>query len=135
MIEEKFTILIAEDEEDLREMYTIALKKSGFEVLSAENGAKALEWLEKSFAEIDLVLLDIVMPEMDGFEALEKIKQDERFLKIPILVSTNLDNDEDKKQAMDMGAVDYFVKSQHTPAELVAEVETFLNGKSPKKIV
>lgn len=122
----KKTILIAEDEDDLREMYTIALKNRGFEVLGAINGIEALDWLEKKSAEIDLILLDIVMPGMDGFEALDKIKKDERFRKIPVIVSTNLDNDEDKAQAMDFGAKDYFVKSQHTPSELIVEVDTIL---------
>ncbi|EKD46713.1 MAG: two component, sigma54 specific, Fis family transcriptional regulator [uncultured bacterium] len=122
-------ILIAEDEDDLREMYTMALQGKGIEVLQAENGIQALEWLEEKYAQIDLILLDIVMPGMDGFEALEKIKKDERFNKIPVIVSTNLDNDEDKVQAMDLGARDYFVKSQHTPSELVTEVETILAYK------
>lgn len=122
-------ILIAEDEDDLREMYSMALQAKGFEVLQAENGVQALEWLEKKYGEISLILLDIVMPEMDGFETLEKVKADERFRKIPVIVSTNLDNDEDKTQAMDLGARDYFVKSQHTPSELVTEVETILSYK------
>lgn len=126
MEENKKTILIAEDEEDLREMYSMALSGKGFNVLKAVNGAEALDWLEKKYQEIDLILLDIVMPGMDGFEALEKIKKEERFRKIPIIVSTNLDNDEDKQQAIDLGAKDYFVKSQHTPSELVTEVETIL---------
>lgn len=134
MEETKKTVLIAEDEDDLREMYTMALSGKGFEVLKAINGIEALDWLEKRFEDIDLILLDIVMPGMDGFEALEKIKQDERFRKIPIIVSTNLDNDEDKAQAMDLGARDYFVKSQHTPSELVVEVETILDY-ADKKII
>jgi DNA-binding response OmpR family regulator len=122
-------ILIAEDEDDLREMYSRALTAKGFEVFQAVNGIEALEWLDRKFAEIDLILLDIVMPGMDGFETLEKIKKDERFRKIPIIVSTNLDNDEDKAQAMGLGARDYFVKSQHTPSELVTEVNTILDYK------
>lgn len=122
----KMMVLIAEDEEDLREMYSLALSSKGFEVLPAINGAQALEWLEKKHAQIDLILLDIVMPGMDGFEALEKIKSDERYNKIPVLVSTNLDNDEDRAQALGAGAKDYFVKSQHTPSELVAKVVAVL---------
>ncbi|KKQ51530.1 MAG: Two-component hybrid sensor and regulator [Parcubacteria group bacterium GW2011_GWD2_38_11] len=118
------TILIAEDEDDLREMYTRALSNGGFEVLQAVNGAEALEWLEKKYNEINFILLDIVMPGMDGFEALGKIKKDERFGKIPVLVSTNLDNDEDKQQALELGAKEYFVKSQHTPMELVEKVNS-----------
>ncbi|HEX8974301.1 MAG TPA: response regulator [Patescibacteria group bacterium] len=127
MSDKKITILIAEDEEDLRQMYTMAIKSRGFEVLEAKNGEEALEWLEKNVDNIDLILLDIVMPEMDGFEALEKIKKDERFRKIPVLVSTNLDNDEDRKEALSMGAKDYFVKSLHTPSELVNEIQKVLS--------
>lgn len=122
MAEDKKTILIAEDEEDLREMYSMALANAGFEVLPAVNGAEALDWLDKRYTDIDFILLDIVMPGMDGFEALQKIKKDERFGKIPVLVSTNLDNDEDRQQALGLGAKEYFVKSQHTPSELVAKV-------------
>lgn len=122
MTQDLRTILIAEDEDDLREMYTMALSNSGFNVLQAVNGQEALDWLDKKCSEINFILLDIVMPGMDGFEALEKIKKDARFSKIPVLVSTNLDNEEDKRQALGLGATEYFVKSQHTPSELVAKV-------------
>ncbi len=122
----KPVILIAEDEDDLREMYTMALSGASFEVLQAVNGKEVLEWLEKKYMEVNLILLDIVMPGMDGFETLERIKKDERFKKILVLVSTNLDNDEDRQQALGMGARDYFVKSQHTPSELVAKINTIL---------
>lgn len=123
MEEPKPVILIAEDEDDLREMYTMALTHAGFEVLQAINGLEALEWLENRYTQISMILLDIVMPGMDGLEALEKIKKDERFRKILLLVSTNLDNDEDRAQALGMGAKDYFVKSQHTPSELVTKIK------------
>lgn len=138
MKQEVKTVLIAEDEEDLREMYNMALMSAGFEVLQAINGLEALEWLEKKYTEIDLILMDIVMPGMDGFEALEKIKKDERFKKINVLVSTNLDNDEDRQQALGLGAKDYFVKSQHTPSELVSKVNAIIDEDQKiieKKIV
>ena len=122
MEERKMTVLIAEDEDDLREMYTMALTHAGFEVLQAINGQEALDWLAQRYTTIDMILLDIVMPGMDGFEALEKIKKEENYRKILLLVSTNLDNDEDRQQALGMGARDYFVKSQHTPSELVAKI-------------
>lgn len=123
------TVLIVEDEEDLREIYSRALMASGYEVLQANNGIEALEWLERKSEKIDLILLDIVMPGMDGFEALEKIKKDERYEKIPVLVSTNLDNDDDRRQALGMGAKEYFVKSQHTPSELVAKVSAVIKER------
>ena len=128
IIEEKElkTVLLAEDEDDLREMYSLALRNKGFEVLEAINGIEALEWLEKQYTQIDFILLDIVMPGMDGFETLRNIKKEERFSKIPVLISTNLDNDEDRAQALGGGAKDYFVKSQHTPTELVAKVNAIM---------
>jgi CheY-like chemotaxis protein len=138
MTQEIRTILIAEDEDDLREMYTMALKSKGYEVVQAVNGIEALAALEEKASEIDLILLDVVMPGMDGFEALGKIKKDERFNKIPVLVSTNLDNDEDRAQALGGGAKEYFVKSQHTPSELVDKVSAVLaqeENSIAKKIV
>lgn len=126
MISTAPTILIAEDEEDLRELYTMTLSSKGYTVLAAQNGKQALEWLEKKYKIINLILLDVVMPEMDGFEALAKIKKDNRFKDIPVIVSTNLDNDEDKSETVKLGAREYFVKSQHTPAELVERVREYV---------
>lgn len=129
MAEGRKKILIAEDEEDLREMYSVALTGGGFEVLQAKNGKEVFEWLEKMDGKVDLILMDIIMPEMDGFEALETLKKDERYRKIQVIVSTNLDNDEDSAQAMGLGAKEYFVKSRHTPAELVSHIkEVFVKG-------
>lgn len=129
MTDEKKTILLAEDEEDLREMYSLGISNEGYEVLKAANGKEALEWLEKKYAEIKAVFLDIIMPEMDGFEALEIIKKDARFEKIPVFIFSNLDNEEDKQQAMALGADEYFVKAQHTPSELAQKIDLLL----PKK--
>ncbi|HRY28207.1 MAG TPA: response regulator [Candidatus Moranbacteria bacterium] len=122
----KKTILIVEDEEDLLEMYTLALMQSGYEVLSADNGVEAMAWLEDRYADIDAILMDIIMPKMDGFETLKKIKADERFKKISCIFFTNLDGEEDKRQAFEMGASDYFIKSQHTPSELVEKINQIL---------
>ena len=130
MSQELRTVLIAEDEDDLREMYTMALTATGFKVLQAENGKKALEILADNYTTIDLILLDIVMPEMDGFETLEELKKDERFRKITVLVSTNLDNDEDRQEVLKMGANDYFVKSKHTPSELASKVKETIEIKN-----
>ncbi|HSA08440.1 MAG TPA: response regulator, partial [Candidatus Moranbacteria bacterium] len=91
MTDEKRVILLAEDEEDLREMYSLGMSNEGCEVLKAANGKEALEWLEKKYAEIKAIFLDIIMPEMDGFEALKIIKKDARFEKIPVFIFSNLD--------------------------------------------
>ncbi len=119
----KKTILIVEDEDDLLEMYTTALLNKGYEVLSADNGIEAIAWLEERYADIDAILMDIIMPKMDGFEALKKIKSDERFQKIIFIYFTNLDNEDDKKQAFEMGANEYLIKSQYTPSALVDKLD------------
>lgn len=115
----KQVILIVEDEINIREMYFMALTAKGYTVLQTKDGREAFKWLEKKGDIIDLILLDIVMPVMDGFETLEKIKKDDRYRKIPVIISTNLDNADDKREALGQGADDYFVKSHHTPSELV----------------
>jgi CheY-like chemotaxis protein len=125
---EKKVILIVEDEEDLIFMYSAALSAANFSVLQAKNGHESLEILEKNDGNVDLILLDIVMPEMDGIETLEKIKGNEKFKNIPVIVSTNLDNEDDKKQALELGANDYLVKSKYTPSEMVKKVEEFFLG-------
>ena len=127
MADEHKTILIAEDEEDLRDMYTMALKSKGFEVLQAVNGIEALEWLDRDYSRIDLILLDVVMPGMDGFETLKKIKENEKFSRLPVIIITNLDNEEDMKQASENGVDAYFVKSKHIPAELAEEISKILS--------
>ena len=127
MAEEQKTILIAEDEEDLRDMYTMALKSKGFEVLQAVNGLEAMEWLERDYARISMILLDVVMPGLDGFETLKKIKENEKFSRIPTIMITNLDNEEDMKQASEGGVDGYFVKSKHIPAELADEISRILS--------
>lgn len=136
MEQDKRVILIAEDEADIREMYFMALSSKGFEVLQAKNGKEVFEWLEKKGDVVDILLLDIVMPTMDGFETLEKIKKEDKYRNIPIIISTNLDNPEDKKGALAMGANEYFVKSQHTPSELIEIINKIISPVASKnKIV
>ncbi|PID52019.1 MAG: hypothetical protein CR972_03895 [Candidatus Moraniibacteriota bacterium] len=112
-------ILIIDDHADIREMYESALSARGYEVLSEENGLtgamRAIDF------EPDLVLLDIMMPQMDGFAILEALQENAKF-KCNIIVISNLDNDEDIQKALDMGAVKYMVKSEYTPDEIVNAV-------------
>lgn len=126
MKKNKKTILIVEDETDLLEMYTLALSNDNFEVLEATNGLEAIEQLGKRSANVDIILMDIIMPKMDGFGTVKKIKADDKFKKIPIIFFTNLDNEEDRKDAFEMGVSDYFVKSQYTPHELVEKINKML---------
>lgn len=100
-------ILLAEDDKPMSRTMRIKLTKLGFEVVVAENGADAIQATkDKTF---DLILLDIMMPEVDGFAVLEDLKS--RGVKTPVIVTSNLSQPQDAKKAKELGAVDYFVKS------------------------
>lgn len=123
-------ILIIDDHADIREMYESALGARGYEVQSEENGLtgamRAIDF------EPDLILLDIMMPQMDGFAVLEALNQNAQ-LKCSIIIISNLDSDEDIKKALDMGAIKYIVKSEYTPEEVIGEIENALKEGCPEK--
>jgi len=103
--EEPKTILIAEDEEILRDLLRKSLDRSGFNVISAENGLRALEALQNN--PVDLVLLDIMMPEMDGFEFCEEVRQTSD---VPIIILTALNRPDDVVRGLQLGADEYITK-------------------------
>jgi two-component system, chemotaxis family, sensor kinase CheA len=120
-------IIIAEDEADLREIYSRTLQSRGFRVLVAENGEEAIEELEGNQGMISAVLLDILMPKMDGFDALEKIRSNEDFKQIKVIMLTNLDSPEDRQRAIELGADDFLVKSQYSPSQLAEQIIKILS--------
>lgn len=126
MKNEKFTIILAEDEADLMEVYSIALGEK-FNLLTAKNGKEVFERLEENNEEVDLIVLDIVMPKMDGFDTLRKLKKDDKYKKIPVVMSTNLSDSGDRDEAIELGAIKYFVKADRTPSELADDVAQILS--------
>ncbi|HCP08681.1 MAG TPA: response regulator [Candidatus Moranbacteria bacterium] len=122
--EKKLTILLAEDDESLREIYNHKLISEGFDMILATNGEEAVEQVKKNNELIDLILMDVIMPKMDGFDALKKIKG--KYKKIPVIVLTSLGDPEDRSSAMDLGADRFFVKSERTPSDLAREVKELL---------
>lgn len=118
----KKTILIIEDDVAIVEMYKEKLKNEGFRVLTANDGRIALQRLKES---VDLILLDILMPKLNGFEVLKKLKNNDQTKNIPVIVLTNIGSesiDNDKKLAFSLGASDYMIKSLNTPNDVVAKV-------------
>lgn len=115
-------ILIIEDEKPLAKALELKLTDIGYEVTHAEDGESALQFLKKE--EFDLILADLVMPKVDGFEVLHTIK--ERSLKTPVLVLTNLSQPEDQEKVMDAGAVGYFVKADTPIATIVTHIQQHL---------
>lgn len=113
-------VLIVDDDKKILEFMTIALENEHFEVYSAENGFEALNILEKTL--VDLAIVDVMMPEMDGFELTEKIKG---FLDIPVLFLTARGELSDKIKGFNLGADDYIVKP-FLIEELVLRMQTLL---------
>ncbi len=118
------TILLVEDDMDLIEMYETKFKMEGFQVERAGNGAEALNKIKESKPSI--VLLDIVMPEVDGVQVLRDLKTDPATKEIPVLLLTNLGQDGDIKKGMELGAADYLIKANFTPNEVVGKINKVL---------
>lgn len=121
---DKKTILLVEDDIFVSDIYQTKLGKEGFQVLVAENGMEAVKKLESSIP--DLILLDIVMPYMDGMEVLRKLKEKKEWKDIPVMLLTNLSDKEKVDEGMGLGASDYLIKSHFTPSEVVAKVRSLL---------
>jgi DNA-binding response OmpR family regulator len=118
MVDAKKTVLIVEDEELLLSLLRDELVQRGYSVLVSKTGEDAVAVLSESHADIQLVALDLMLPKMDGFEVLQRMKEDDRLKDIPVVVLSNLGDDENTKRAMDLGAKGYFVKSDMTPDEI-----------------
>jgi DNA-binding response OmpR family regulator len=124
MAEHKLKVAIVEDEKMLADMYVTKFMMEGFTAEKANDGAAGLELIKKF--KPDIVLLDIIMPKIDGFAVLKMLQDDEATQGIPVILLTNLGQDEDIKRGKKLGARDYFVKANHTPAEVVNKVKEVL---------
>jgi len=132
----KRTILIVEDDHDLLEIYTQAFKRENFDVAIAKDGKEAWQHIKNNFNAVDLIISDIIMPKMDGFDLLEKIHFNDEYAKIPIIILTNLNQNGDRDAALALGAKKYFVKANITPKQLVGVVNEILRiTSSQRKIV
>jgi len=120
-------VLLAEDEQSLREMYEMKFQREGFETLSVDNGEPVLEMAKHD--KPDIILLDIILPKVDGFSALKELKQETKTKNIPVIMLTNLGQDEDIKKGKEFGADDYLVKANLTPAQVVDKIREVLKIK------
>ena len=113
-----YTILIADDEREIRELLRLYLEKDGYHVLEAEDGCEALSILEQE--EVDMALLDIMMPKADGYKVLKKIREGSN---IPVLILSAKNQDADKILGLDLGADDYLAKP-FNPMEAMARINS-----------
>jgi CheY-like chemotaxis protein len=123
-------ILIAEDERDIRELVAFTLRFSGYEVVAVENGAEAVQ---AALVEMpDLILMDVRMPRMTGYEACQHIKADERLRHIPVVFLSAKGQDSEIQAGLDAGALEYLLKP-FAPMELSEKVKELLEkyGKQP----
>ena len=119
-----FKILLAEDDRLICRAYEASLKQEGFEVACAHDGEEALQKLGDFTP--DLILLDLIMPNKNGFEFLEAIKPDAKLKKIPVIVLSNLGQDSDVERAKSLGAVDYMIKSDSSIQKIVEKAREYL---------
>ena len=116
-------IVLAEDEPQIARLIEFKLRKEGYQVTWKENGEEALEAIKAE--KPDLVLLDVMMPVMDGYEVLRQIKEDENLKSIPVIMLTARAQERDVVKGIDLGAQDYITKPFH-PAELLVQVKRIL---------
>lgn len=119
-------ILLAEDDRFLRKAAAATLSRHGYEVLTASDGEEALA-IARAQAP-DLILLDLIMPKLHGFEVLKHLKAEPATAAIPVIVLSNLGQDQDVQQAMEHGAAAYCVKANLSLQELVRQVADILAG-------
>ena len=119
-------VLIIEDDQMLAEMYGAKFQAEGFTVLRASDGVEGLTLAAAEKPEA--ILLDVIMPKLDGFATLQQLKADKALAKIPVIMLTNLGQDEDIKKGKELGAADYFVKANQTPSEIVTKVQALIGS-------
>jgi len=120
-------LLMVEDEKDLAEIYSLQMKMSGIDVIIALNGTEALDYLQKE--KFDIVLLDLFMPDVDGFAVLKKIRSDAKLKNQAVYAWSNLTQNKQVELAKKCGATGFLIKSEYTPKTLVAKVLELINKK------
>jgi len=123
MTKTKKKILVVEDEQILSSMYKAKFENDNFEVLIANNGVDGLRLAKEQKPSI--IMLDVILPQIDGFSVLKELKKDKATKDIPVIMLTNLGTDEDKVKGEELGAADYLVKANLTPAQVEEKVKQY----------
>jgi two-component system alkaline phosphatase synthesis response regulator PhoP len=126
------SILLIEDDLPMIKMYSTKLKVEGFEVKVAYDGEEGLKKIKEQ--KPDLILLDLMIPKLGGMEILEEIKTSEALKKIPVVILSNLSQEQDIKRSKELGVGHFLVKSNYTPSQVVRIVKSyFTGGETPVK--
>jgi len=124
-MDKKIKVLIIEDDSYILDMYKIKFEASNFEVTAASDGMAGLKILKKKRP--DVILLDVIMPKMDGFSVLKAIKNKPELKEIPVILLTNLGQRENIEKGFELGAASYIIKAHFTPSEVVKKINDVLN--------
>ncbi|MFA6547435.1 MAG: response regulator [Candidatus Magasanikbacteria bacterium] len=122
---EQIHVLLVEDDVFLSGIYQKKFEMEGYKVSLADNGEKALVEVKKK--KPDIVMLDILLPKLDGFAVLSKIKSDPATKDIPVILLTNLGQKDDVEKGLQMGAADYLIKAHFKPSEVVDKIKKVLH--------
>lgn len=122
--ESKKTILLVEDDTFILEMYATKLLNFGYNVITATDGDEALKTVKSKHP--DFILLDLVLPSMDGFDVLKAIKKDPKIKDIPVVLLTNLGERKDVETGLKLGADDYLIKAHFTPSEVIEKIQNLM---------
>jgi len=125
MPDKQVKVLIVDDDAFLSGIYATKLELDGFLVVTARDGEEGLKAAMRE--KPDLILLDVLMPKLDGFEVLKRLKADAETKPIPVIMLTNLGQKEDIEKGISDGAVDYLIKAHFVPAEAVEKIKKVLN--------
>jgi DNA-binding response OmpR family regulator len=120
----KAHILLVEDDVFLSNIYQKKFELEGFKISTADNGEKGLADAKRK--KPDIILLDVLLPKLDGFAVLEKLKEDPATKDIPVILLTNLGQKDDVEKGLESGAADYLIKAHFKPSEVVDKVKKIL---------
>ena len=117
-------ILVVEDEPMLREMYTRKLSQSGLEVISANDAEQGLKMVEQE--KPDIILLDILLPKKNGIYVLEQLRSNPKTSQMKVIAFSNYNDPSTRRQAKELNVLDYLIKTDYTPQEIVKKIKSYL---------
>ena len=129
--DKKYSLVLVEDDEFLASIYQTKFDMEGFKVSIAGNGEEGLKLVEKKMP--DIVLLDILLPKLDGFAVLERLKSNPKTKHIPVILLTNLGQKDDVNRGVELGAADYLIKAHFKPSETVDKVRKIIAQSKKEK--
>lgn len=122
-----YKILVVEDDKFLRELITQKLAREGYDVKEAVDGEEGVIKVKEE--KPDVILLDLILPGIDGFEVLAKIKEDPEVENIPVVILSNLGQRDDVERGLKLGAVDFLIKAHFTPGEIIEKIEKIIKDR------